>query len=104
MLLGRRVGAATPLIDDRLRHAHGNQAGRNALVGAEDDGFLTQRARVGGKTLGQIQSPLLPPHDLTQCRLMIAATEEIGLGRHNRGKRCQFEVPQIKQKQRGRPR
>jgi len=32
--LGRCVGTATALIDTRFGHAHGNQAGGNALVGA----------------------------------------------------------------------
>jgi hypothetical protein len=44
LFLGCRVGLSSPFIPEGFGHAHGNQAGRNALVGPKHDGFLYHRA------------------------------------------------------------
>ena len=73
--------------------------GRHTVVGPKHDGFLDHRVCFARQTTSQIQGLMAPAHHFPQRRLMIEPTQEIGVGCSKRGKRCQFEVPQIKQKQ-----
>ena len=112
MLLRRRVatffcncvGLTAPLVHDRFGHAHRTQAGGDAVVGAEHDRFLDHRARRAGQTTGSLQHLMPASHDFPQGRRMIEPTQEIRLGCRNLGKGGELEVPQIKEKQRVRPR
>ena len=50
--LGNGVGLTAPFIDDRLGHAHGNQAGGHALVRPRARAFSTTGTRVVRQTPG----------------------------------------------------
>jgi hypothetical protein len=96
------VGYSAPFIPERFGHTNGNQTRGHTRVGPEHDGFLYHRVRLAHKTTGSIQWLGPASLDFPQRRLRREPAQEIGLGRCNLGKGSEFEVPQIKQQQRGR--
>jgi hypothetical protein len=97
--LGVFPGHTPPCIHHLFWDTRGNQASRHLRFGSDQEGLLQERALDHGQATGQLHRGDPVGHCFQQGRLMVKATEKIGVGGGNRGQRFDLEIASIKQKQ-----